>query len=302
MDELKELQTTIKNNYRNCAIILIITMILNIIFITKPISYVIAFIETLIFISTIKKITKLKKDFRELYKNVFVIKSLESKFTDLEYNPKEGIPYEVISRINMINMGDTYKSEDYISAKYKNIKFEQSDVHIQKEYYIEDSSGNSKIKYENIFFGRWMIFDFNKEFKSNIQIIPKTFSDANQNRLFKKKDKEFKEIYVESEEFNNKFNIYAQNEHEGFYIITPSLMEKIEKLTEKNRGKTLLMCFINSKLHIGLYDRIDSFEPESVFKQINEEEITNKISQDMEPIIQFIDELNLDNGLFKEGV
>ena len=78
-------------------------------------------------------------------------------------------------------------------------------------------------------------------------------------------------------------------------------MSKIEKLDELNKGK-LLLCFIDNRLHIGINDNKDSFEPDSVFKKIDEEKINTRILQDIEVITQFIDELNLDNDLFKKGV
>jgi hypothetical protein len=37
-----------------------------------------------------------------------------------------------------------------------------------------------------------------------------------------------------------------------------------------------------------------------VFKQINEEESIKKISNEIEVITQFVDELNLENDLFKK--
>ena len=111
----------------------------------------------------------------------------------------------------------------------------------------------------------------------------------------------FKKVSMESESFNQKFNVYAQNEHDAFYIITPSLMSRIEKLDELNKGK-LLLCFIDNRLHIGINDNKDSFEPGSVFKEINEEETIKRIAADVEMITQFVDELNLDNELFKKEV
>ena len=128
-----------------------------------------------------------------------------------------------------------------------------------------------------------------------------SFSNSKVNTFWGKKEDLFKKVSMESEEFNKKFNVYAQNEHDAFYIITPPLMERIERLAEKNKGK-LLFCFIDNKLHIGIYDNKDSFEPGSVFKQINEEETLNKISEEIETITQFVEELNLDNDLFKKEV
>lgn len=42
------------------------------------------------------------------------------------------------------------------------------------------------------------------------------------------------DIETEDVEINNSFNIYAQTEHEAFYILTPSFMEKLKKIDKKN--------------------------------------------------------------------
>ena len=105
---------------------------------------------------------------------------------------------------------------------------------------------------------------------------------------------------MEDQAFNNSFRTYAQDEHEAFYILTPSLMEKIKNLTNNISGK-LLFCFVDNKLHIGLQNGKDSFE-HSIYKQIDEEKVTNEISQDIKLITNFVDELSLDNTLFRREV
>ena len=76
-------------------------------------------------------------------------------------------------------------------------------------------------------------------------------------------------------------------------------MEKIQTLADKNKAK-LLLCFINNRLHIGLYDNKDSFEAPNCLFKIDEEKEINKTAGDRKIITQFIDELNLDNTLFKK--
>ena len=121
------------------------------------------------------KIQKPKQEFIRAFKNTFVLKSLQSVFTDLVYEPEKGLPYDVIASTNMMNMGDRYESEDYVSAKYKGIKFEQADVHIEEEHESTDSNGHTTRTWVTIFRGKWMIFDFNKTFKANIQVSQKNF-------------------------------------------------------------------------------------------------------------------------------
>lgn len=249
-------------------------------------------------IVTILISVKSTRNFTLAFKETFVLKSLNSVFTDLVYEPEKGLDESIIRNTGMMNMGDVYSSNDFISGKYKNINVIQADVHIEEEHETTDSDGDTTTTLVTIFKGRWMIFDFNKFFKANIQVCQKGFGNSILSNWGEKI--KYKKVMMEDQAFNNSFRIYAQDEHEAFYILTPSLMEKIKKLTGDISGK-LLFCFIDSKLHIGIQNNKDSFE-HSIFTKINEEKVTNEISQDIKLITNFVDELSLDNDLFRRGV
>lgn len=244
------------------------------------------------------KVKKPKQEFIKAFKDTFVLKALQSVFTDLVYEPEKGLDKSVISSTQMMNMGDRYSSNDFISAKYKNINVVQADVHIEEEHESTDSNGHTTRTWVTIFRGKWMIFDFNKTFKANIQVSQKNFGNSRIKNWGQKV--KYKKVMMEDQAFNNDFKTFAQDEHDAFYILTPSLMEKIKKLSSSIKGK-LLFCFIDNKLHIGLQNGKDSFE-HSIFSEINEEKVTNEIAQDIKIITNFVDELSLDNNLFRREV
>ena len=102
---------------------------------------------------------------------------------------------------------------------------------------------------------------------------------------------------MEDNEFNNLFTVFAVSEHEAFYILTPHFMEKIKELTSKLKCG-IMLGFVDNKLHIAVNNYKDSFEY-NVFRPINEKEIEESITKDIKLITDFVDELNLDNDLFK---
>lgn len=239
---------------------------------------------------------KQKRDYILKFKKYFVQSALKTVFTDLTYRPEQGMPRDVISSTKMMHMGDRYTSNDYISGRYKDIGFRQADIHIEEERETTDSDGNTRTYWVTLFKGRWMIFDFNKTFKADLQVCQKYFGN---NKISNwGNDSKFEKVKLESMDFNKRFNVYAQSDHEAFYLLTPPIMEKIIKLDDMNQGR-LLLCFIDNKLHIGLYDGKDSFEHAPIFKQINEEQVRSNISNDIKQITMFIDELDLDNDLFR---
>ena len=229
------------------------------------------------------------------FKKIYVFDALKRFFTDLYYDPK-GMPSSVIWSTHMLDMGDIYLSNDLISGKYKDTKFMQADVRIQKIETRIDDSGNEYEFFNDYFYGKWFVFDFNKKFKYNVQVREKEFEHALVDNYHSKYG--YEEVKMENEKFNRAFKIYTENEHDAFYILTPKMQERLLKVREKIKGD-LLFCFIDNELHIGLNNNYDSFEPK-VFKKEND--INKYINKDIEVIIRFINELDLDNDLFRKEV
>lgn len=240
-----------------------------------------------------------KKKFTEAFKEKYVLSEFNKRFENVKYNADTGIPGEVIAETRMINMGTDFEANDFLAAEYKGVKFVQSDVQIKEKSYIEINDIPVRVRNRKIFQGRWLIFDFNKSFKADIQVRQKRFANARVEKI-KDANASFKKVEMENMEFNEEFKVFAQSEHDAFYILTPRMMERIQKLTRDVDGK-LLFCFIDNKLHIAFNNNKDSFE-HSVFKKINEQKVEDEVFRDTTVIMNFIDELNLDNDLFRKEV
>lgn len=235
---------------------------------------------------------KEKVKFNNEFKKIFVFNSLSKYFKDLKYLPNGGIREVDIIAYSTLDTADSFSSNDYVSGLYKDIKFEQSDVLIRERHEETDADGNTRTVWETIFKGRYMIFDFNKEFKSNVKVVTKRF-EANTFPWGKK----MSNIKMEDVEFNKMFAIFAENDHEAFYILTPTFMEKMKDIYNKLKVP-IMFCFLNNKLHVAIDNRDDSFEW-NVFKPIDENKINEEITKDIELITNFVDDLDLDNDLFK---
>jgi len=232
--------------------------------------------------------------FKSAYKKSIILEIFNSLFTNVKYAPGMGISKSVLASTNMIDTGDNFYSDDYISAKYKDVSFEFSDVKIEEEY--TDSDGDKHTV--TIFEGQWYIFDFNKTFKADLQVCEKGFRNARRGSLFG--PKKFNKVELEDIDFNKEFNVYAQNSLDAFYVLTPGTMVKIKELNDKVQGK-MLFCFINNKLHVGLHSGKNLFEP-ALFKEINIEQNHKQAIEEVKMITHFVDVLGLDNDLFRKGV
>ncbi len=224
------------------------------------------------------------------FKNTFVKKALSNYFDNLEYDPNKGLNESFVLEKGLLSTGDWYSSNDYISATYNKIKFERADIHIEKKEERKNSSGEVEEVWVTQFKGPWMIFDFNKKFKSNLIIQKGYFINWQPGNVTR--------IETENVNFNQEFTVYATDEHEAFYILTPSFMEKIQKISKKI-GYRIRLAFNDSKLHIGIDSGDDLFEY-NYLEEINEAKIEEEFKKDIKVIIDFIDDLDLTSDLFKE--
>lgn len=224
--------------------------------------------------------------YQKSYKAYFVAQGLQKVFTSIVYNHEAGMPRETVGLV--MDTGDIYHSNDFTSGCYKKINFSQADVHIEEEH--TDSDGDTT--YITTFYGRFLVFDFDRNFTSNLQVASKHFYNGTTSNLSKNGHK-FAKIKTESIDFNKNFKIYAQDNVDALYILDPAFMEKVQKLYTDCKHE-ILLTFVDKKVYIAIYDRKDSFEPPMQKTPLNEVAETTKIENDIRVITNFVDSLNLD--------
>lgn len=226
--------------------------------------------------------------FRKIIKRELIHALLAEEFDDVIYDPKSSIPVSRINGTGTIKRPDRFYGEDYIKGSYKGVGFEVSDVDLKERVEHRDKNGNVHVSYETYFKGRWYIYKFQKHFDQVLKVVEGRGSYVNRKNLVK--------FDTESIEFNKKFDIFATSQEFGFYLITSSMIEKLLELEKLHRG-SILYCFMNNELHIGVNDRKNYLE----FKlktPINEETLGIFMS-DIELIPAIINEFRLDSTKFK---
>ena len=231
------------------------------------------------------------KSFRKLFKDELVITLLEEQFEKPVYRPHDSISIQRINDTKMIKKPDRFKGEDYIRGTYKDVNFEVSDIELKERVETRDSKGNVHVSYQTYFKGRWYIYQFERMFKDELKIIEGNGFQMNKKGLVK--------IDTESIEFNKKFTIFASNQEYGFYHITSSMIEKLLELEKMHRG-SILYCFKNNELHIGVNDKRDYMELK-IKNQINKEALKD-FQADIDLIAAIVNELRLNSSKFKNTI
>ena len=220
------------------------------------------------------------KQYKKEYKS-YIVSDVLNKLFDVEcYNPTEGFSKDFVSSTHLIPVGNRYTSDDYVKAKYKGIEFERSDVCMQNV----QSTGKSTTTV-TYFQGSWSIFPFNKNISTFLTVKEKQFlSNSKPGGLFTDAPKTTKVLF-EDIDFNEKFVVFAENEHDAFYVLTPHFIEKIKEIEPKFEGR-LILGFVDHKLHVLLYNYKNILEP-SLSKNITEQDYL-KIENDLQEVIDIM--------------
>lgn len=264
-------------------IVAFVTMFLTI-FGDSSIAFFILFISILIFCIFFGFGYKFFNDYKKYYKQNFVKIALEGMFDDLVYEPKNCISKSVIESTHIIRRGNTFSGDDFISASYHGVPFVHSDITIQQV-----TSNGKNTTTTTYFKGKWMAFDFNKDFSEYVIIAEKKGGAIIDKKTNNK-------VEMESVEFNNKFKVYATDDHTAFYLITPQFLTSLEKLRDNTKGQ-LLLAFINGKLHIALHTNKNSLEPK-IFSKVDAK-VINSIRDELKVITDFLDALAVDKPNFR---
>ena len=215
---------------------------------------------------------------------MFLREELEKVFPNSVYNARMGFSSSEVYSSNVLKSEDIFKSEDMITGEFEDVKFRSSDVTLKD---VRRSGKTTTIV--TVFQGRVYEFEFNKRFKSNLLLIqPGKF------RIFGP----WKKIKMESVKFNSELKVYAENDHEAFYILTPHFMEKLLYLDRKYQDK-VNFSFINNKLYISVDSRRDTFDIK-LFGEITQNIIKDFLVE-FEDMKEFIIKLKLDNKIFLMG-
>lgn len=237
---------------------------------------------------------KKAKEYKQYFKKVFVTNMIKEIMPEAEYFPEGGFSKDCIRETGLMMMGNRYHSEDYIKGTYNGVAFERADIYIADESTDSDGNSSTTVYLE----GRWMVFETNKSFEADLQIIQKGFGYAKKKKgIFTRKAERRHEIKTEDENFNSHFTCLCQNDTEAFYLLTPGIMQSMETLVSSSNAK-FMVGFVDNRIHVAVHTRRDSLEP-SIFRKMDFEKERQEIVNEMNAITDFISALKLDRQIFR---
>lgn len=228
------------------------------------------------------------KKWNVIYSNEILPGFIEATYPGARYVPNTGFALNVLMYPEFFARPDRYLSGNYLSSKVEDISFEMADYELQMEQ--RDKDGH--VDYQTYAKGRFIVLTFNRNFKSKLKILEKSFSFR-----IGSTHKGLKAVELESVDFNKKFNTYSDDATAAFYILTPQMQEKMLGLEKQFKGEMYYM-FDDNHLYIAVNDSQASFKY-PLFSNFDEEGL-NKAMKELLVPKTFIDTLSLNADKFTE--
>lgn len=200
----------------------------------------------------------LKKESDYIYKSSFIPEMVNEFLEGATYQFNRGLTKKDVEAAALFHVADL-DVEDYIAGSYMGVNFEESDV---RSYTREAGSNKRKV----VFKGRMFVIDTPFSELDSVKI----YSDllAIDTRICKEHGEEVK---LESEAFNKRFKVFANNPADAFYILTPQIQEVFMRLKEdyaawqttgvnSNVQRSFNAHFIGGKVYILIEGDMRAFE------------------------------------------
>lgn len=145
--------------------------------------------------------------------------------------------------------------DDIFKGSYNGVNF---DI-IEADYDYESGSGEDRRTY-NVFNGAIIKIAMNKNFKTHTVIRPHKMTNTG---------KHLKRTVLEDIVFENKFDVYTDDEIEARYLITTAFMERLNNIQRIFNINKIACAFYKGNLYIALYTAKDLFKLFDINKPID---------------------------------
>ncbi len=173
----------------------------------------------------------------------------------------------------------------YVALDYKEVHIEL----LETELIYATGSGRDEST-KTVFKGLTVILNMNKPFKGKtlVKKDPGAFG-----KLFEKPPAGLENIKLEDPVFEKQFEVYASDQIEARYILTPSFMENLLKISKSLGNKGVQCSFFNDKLFMMFDLDYEYFAPSSLFNPATFIETSQNIIAHMNAIFSMINILKL---------
>jgi hypothetical protein len=224
--------------------------------------------------------SSLKGQWTKKYKDEVLKPIVEAQFPGIMYEDDYHISQQMFNASNIFTRPDRFSGEDLFTGRLDATTFTFSEIHAEEKHETKDKDGNKTTWYTTIFRGLFLIADFNKEIQNE------TYVYSSGGKWFSR----FKRVKLEDVEFEDRFNVYSDDQIEARYILTPKMMQRIVEL-EDRFGAKLYLSFRGHNMYIGISQSYDMFEA-NIREEVSFQQV-ERFLEEVQSILDIINDLDL---------
>lgn len=299
LDKIRKryLFTTLRFTFYLIAVILLFFIVLSQSWVPGFIKGIWIFVSIGLFIYIVYKLYKTNKnnEYKKLFKGEVIQPIVKFISDDLEYHPKRKIPKSLYRKSRLfLKDTDRFKGDDLIEGKIDKTVFHFSELHTQ----YKTTGNKGQTHWHDIFKGIFFIADFNKEFEGSTVLLPNQIGGGFSffKKIFGLNRKE-KLVELADPEFTDNFTCYSTDDIKARYILTPALMERLNRFHKKYPDNRVALSFVDGQIFVAISYPHDLFEP-SYFKSVVNYDQMQSYFDDIRLVVEIVEDLNLNNRIW----
>lgn len=229
------------------------------------------------------------------FKGAVIGRLVADRYEDARFNALSGIGQAEFEASQLYRQGiDRYSTEDLIEARLGDTSFRMAEIHAEYKTTSTDSKGHTTTHWHTIFKGRFLVALFSKRFQGRTLVLSEAW------RLFGISGLE--KVALEDPGFEKLFAVYATDQVEARYILSPSLMERLVACRRRMDAQ-VQAAFMDDHVILAIPDPHNRFEPPSMWSSgplLSEADI-QAYAADIALAAELIDELNLNRRIWERG-
>lgn len=180
-------------------------------------------------------------------------------------------------RFGILPSGNQQSLSDYFHGKQDGIEIDIADALIKHKTETRTKDGRTETSIKTLFQGPVFRFSYNRPLKGHVILV----KDGGKIINFLTRDTfPGERVNLENTEFESRFEIYATDQIEARYVLTPRFMERLLGLSAYIKEKSFGLAFSNNFAYLTLNTGVDWFEPGSLFTKLaDQRRVENLIEQ-----------------------
>ncbi len=241
----------------------------------------------------------LSKKYRNSFKHTIIKKLIHFISPQLYYYPERSISRQKLASSGLFPPEfEDYSGDDLVKGTIEKTTIELSEVHLTFRPSDFDVLLTSAYKGKD-FNGLFISADFHKHFKGNTFVLPKSnkFEKALK-KMQAKIDPSIQFVQLDDPVFNETFMVFATDQIEARYILSPNMMERLYRFKEKTEFN-ISVSFVNSQVNIAIPVNKLFFEPHYTVTAIDFEPI-QEYFEDIQLAVGIVEDLNLNTRIWSK--